>query len=99
MPEPNTDCPTPQGVGVPSCCVDYFFQPFFMAAYALSLIVDLDFGREVPAALRLLIFPTNEFFMSSPIAFLRLCHVHLSTNHYAHKTICGAGCRCPWLEP
>ena len=85
---------------MPSCGVNHFFQPFFMAAYALSLIVDLDFGREVPASLRLLMLPTNEFFaISSPIAFSRLCRVRLSTNHYAHKTICAVGFRCPLLEP
>ena len=40
-----------------------FFQPLFIAAYDFALTVDLDLGRDVPRALRLLMFPTNEFFI------------------------------------
>ena len=39
-----------------------FFQPLFIAAYDFALTVDLDLGRDVPRALRLLMLPTNEFF-------------------------------------
>lgn len=37
-------------------------QPFFISEKASRVTVDLDFGRLVPAFLRLLMLPTSEFF-------------------------------------
>jgi hypothetical protein len=37
-------------------------HPFFISEYDSSETVDRDFGRLVPRSLRLLMFPTSEFF-------------------------------------
>lgn len=55
--------------GGASACHHFFLgdrpQLRFMSEYALSDTVDRDFGREVPAALRRLMFPTRLFFLAA----------------------------------
>lgn len=45
-------------------------QPFCMSRYALREIVDFDFGRDLPALLRRLMFATSEFLCCFELRFL-----------------------------
>lgn len=59
-----------------------FFQPLFIAAYDFALTVDLDLGRDVPRALRLLMFPTREFFIPERSILLVRRHFCLPSSSF-----------------
>jgi len=63
-----------------ACVVGHFFLPQFrfICEYAFSLTVERDFGREVPAALRALMFASSPFFAIQHFHFRRLLLILLS---------------------